>query len=104
LDPESPGPPCFARRNRQELRTTKRKNMPNYHVIKKQDKWEIIKEGAKKVSTYARTQKLAEGLAKRICKKAGGGEVRIHGIDGKIRDTDTVPPAKDPCPPRDRVY
>jgi len=30
------------------------------------------------------------------------GEIRIHGRDGKIRDSDTVAPGDDPHPPRDR--
>ncbi|MFN3256916.1 MAG: DUF2188 domain-containing protein [Ilumatobacter sp.] len=30
-----------------------------------------------------------------------GGEVRIHGKDGRIRDSDTVAPGRDPNPPRD---
>lgn len=33
--------------------------------------------------------------------REGGGEVRIHGRDGKIRDSDTVPPGRDPHPPKD---
>ncbi|MDP3984720.1 MAG: DUF2188 domain-containing protein [Acidimicrobiia bacterium] len=32
----------------------------------------------------------------------GGGEVTIHGRDGRIRDSDTVPPGHDPNPPRDK--
>jgi hypothetical protein len=28
----------------------------------------------------------------------------IHGRDGRIRDSDTVPPAKDPHPPRDTKH
>ena len=34
--------------------------------------------------------------------RAGGGEVRIHGRDGAIRDADTVAPGNDPSPPRDK--
>ena len=32
------------------------------------------------------------------------GEVRIHGLDGRIRDSDTIPPARDPFPPRDKRH
>jgi hypothetical protein len=31
----------------------------------------------------------------------GGGEVVIHGRDGRIRDSDTLSPGRDPFPPRD---
>ena len=35
---------------------------------------------------------------------SGGGEVRIHRRDGKIRDSDTVAPGNDPFPPRDKKH
>ncbi|HRO64909.1 MAG TPA: DUF2188 domain-containing protein, partial [Candidatus Dojkabacteria bacterium] len=50
------------------------------------------------------TQKEAEKHAKQILRNQGGGEVRIHGLDGKIRDSDTVKPANDPNPPKDKVH
>ncbi|WP_232425744.1 DUF2188 domain-containing protein [Mycobacterium sp. JS623] len=31
---------------------------------------------------------------------SGGGEVRVHGRDGKIRDSNTVDPGNDPFPPK----
>ncbi len=80
--------------------------MANYHVSKDKDSglWRIIKEGADRVSDLARTQGKAEKLAKEFSHNSGGGEVRIHGLDGKIRDSDTVPPANDPNPPKDRRH
>jgi hypothetical protein len=51
-----------------------------------------------------RTQREAEERAKRIVGNEGGGEVRIHGRDGRIRDSDTVPPGHDPNPPKDRKH
>jgi len=41
------------------------------------------------------------GLPLRVVTNAGGGEVRIHGRDGQIRDSDTVGDGNDPNPPRD---
>lgn len=80
--------------------------MPNYHVSKNKDigLWGIKKAGAERVSDYASTQREAEALAKQFAGNSGGGEVRIHGLDGKIRDSDTVPPANDPNPPRDTKH
>ena len=77
--------------------------MANYHVSKDKDsgQWRIRKEGAERVSDFKKTQSKAEKLAKEFSASSGGGEVRIHGLDGKIRDSDTVPPANDPCPPKD---
>jgi hypothetical protein len=78
----------------------------NYHVSKNKDRkeWGIKRAGSERVSGYAPTQKEAEKIAKDLCEKAGGGEVRIHGLDGKIRDSDTVAPGNDPHPPRDKKH
>lgn len=63
--------------------------------------WRAKSPGAKRASVVTRTQKQAEAAAKRIVRKAGGGEVRIHGRDGRIRDSDTVPRGNDPRSSRD---
>lgn len=79
--------------------------MANYHVSKNPNGgWNYKKEGAGKASGTERTQAQAEREAKRLSSRTGGGEVRIHGEDGKIRDSDTVKPATDPCPPKDKKY
>lgn len=80
--------------------------MPNYHVTKNKENnsWNVIKENSERVSGLAKTQKEAEAMAKQFCSNAGGGEVRIHGLDGKIRDSDTVWPGKDPNPPIDAKH
>ncbi|MDD4290062.1 MAG: DUF2188 domain-containing protein [Patescibacteria group bacterium] len=80
--------------------------MPNYHVVKNRDTgdWAVKKAGASRVSGNFSTQREAEKSAKIFAENNGGGEVRIHGLDGKIRDSDTVPPGKDSCPPKDRRY
>jgi hypothetical protein len=49
----------------------------------------------KKATAVKSTQKQAEIAAKRQIRKAGGGEVRIHGRDGRIRDSDTVKPGRE---------
>jgi hypothetical protein len=64
--------------------------------------WDVQKPGASRASAHADTQKDAIARAKEIVGNAGGGEVRIHGRDGKIRDSDTVSPGNDPVPPRDK--
>jgi len=78
----------------------------NYHISK--DKvsgdWRIQREGADRASGVAPTQAEAERTAKDLARNSGGGEVRIHGLNGKIRDSDTVPPARDPYPPKDTKH
>lgn len=80
--------------------------MANYHVSKDKETgdWRIKKEGATRISDLADSQKEAEKIAKELSANSGGGEVRIHGLDGKIRDSDTVAPANDPFPPRDKKH
>lgn len=57
--------------------------------------WRVKPAGAKRASAVQPTQKAAEATAKRQLRKAGGGEVRIHGRDGRIRDSDTVKPGRE---------
>lgn len=63
--------------------------------------WDVKKPGSDRASSHHATQKEAEGRAKEIVRNVGGGEVRIHDKKGRIRDSDTVAPAKDPNPPKD---
>lgn len=77
----------------------------NYHVTPNPDGgWDAKAEGAKRASSHHGTQAQAEAAAKRYSGNQGGGEVRVHRPDGTIRDSDTVPPARDPNPPRDRKH
>ncbi len=80
--------------------------MANYHVSKDKDLglWRITREGAERASDLKKTQGAAEKVAKQLASNSGGGEVRIHSPKGPIRDSDTVPPARDPNPPKDRKH
>lgn len=73
------------------------------HVTQRPDgRWQVIAPGASKASAIADTQRDAISRGREIVHNAGGGELRIHGRDGRIRDADTIPPARDPNPPRDK--
>jgi len=61
-------------------------------------------KGADRASGTERTQAQAEREAKRLASLSGGGEVRIHSEDGRIRDSDTIKPANDPNPPKDKKF
>jgi hypothetical protein len=80
--------------------------MGNYHISKSKDtgRWSIQKEGGAKSSGSAGTQKAAEKIAKEFAGNSGGGEVRIHDLKGKIRDSDTVAPANDPRSRKDKRH
>jgi hypothetical protein len=71
------------------------------YVVKHPNGWAVKAAGAERASGVYETQAEAERAAKAIVAKNGGGEVRIQGRDSKFRDSDTVPPGRDPFPPRD---
>lgn len=64
--------------------------------------WKVEGPNAQRASSRHDTQGEAIDRAREIVRNAGGGEVRVHGRNGQIRDSDTVPPGNDPSPPRDR--
>lgn len=74
------------------------------YVVKHGDKWAVKGAGAQRPSAVTDTQAEAEARAKEIVGNLGGGEVRIQGRDGKWRDSDTVAPGNDPCPPEDKKH
>lgn len=64
--------------------------------------WQVTRPGADRA--IARTDTQAEGIdrARALLGNDGGGELVIHGRDGRIRDSDTIWPGNDPFPPADR--
>jgi len=59
----------------------------------------VIADGASHAASQHSTQEAAHAAARRLAENAGGGEVRIHGMDGQIRESDTIA-KRDPYPPR----
>lgn len=80
--------------------------MANYHVMKDKESgdWYAKRENSERKSGFFETQVEAERAAKKMAANSGGGEVRIHSHKGPIRDSDTVWPGNDPCPPRDKKH
>ena len=81
-------------------------NMAKGRIVFKNENgmWANEKMGAEKASSLHETQKQAENAARKMLKSEGGGELITKGLNGKIRSKDTIPPAKDPNPPRDREH
>ncbi len=73
-------------------------------VVKHGEQWAVKRAGVVKPESVHDLQSQAEQHAKSTVRSLGGGEVRIQGRDGKWRDSDTVAPGRDPCPPRDRKH
>lgn len=70
----------------------------NRHVVPNGGKgWKVT--GGSRKRSYP-TQADAIGAARRDIKRRGGGEMNIHGRDGRIRDKDTIPTGSDPHPPK----
>lgn len=74
------------------------------YVVNHPDGWAVRGPGKDRASGIFDTQREAEQRAKEIVGNLGGGEVRIQGRDGRWRDSDTVPPGNDPCPPVDKKH
>ena len=55
--------------------------------------WNVVKPGAKRISSHHDTEAQAEERARDIVVKAGGGEVVVHRLDGSVRRTDQISPA-----------
>ena len=73
------------------------------HVVPNGDGgWDVVAPDARRASAHLNTQGEAIDRARQIVHNTGGGEVVIHRPDGRIRDSDTVPPGHDPFPPRDK--
>lgn len=64
--------------------------------------WDVVKPEAQRASSHHRKQANAISRGRQIVHNLGGGELRIHGSNGRIRDSDTIAPGNDPNPPRDR--
>jgi hypothetical protein len=56
----------------------------------------VKKPGARRASAHLDTQAAAVVRARQILANDGGGELRIAGNDGSIRQADTIPPGNDP--------
>lgn len=72
-------------------------NPNDRHVVPNPDGgWDIKKADAERSSGHFDRQADAAERAKEIVGNLGGGELSIHGKDGKIREKNTVPPGNDP--------
>lgn len=69
-------------------------------VVQRDDgTWAVTKPGSQRASAITTTQAEAIQRGSTILHNDGGGELRIHGKDGQIRDQRTIAPGNDPYPP-----
>ncbi|MFF4758727.1 DUF2188 domain-containing protein [Streptomyces sp. NPDC001292] len=60
------------------------------------DGWAVTKPGAQRASAVLPTQAEAATRAREILANDGGGELRVRGKNGQVREQNTVPPGNDP--------
>ena len=73
--------------------------MANQHVTYRgHNEWAIRREKAERDTLVTDNQQEAFRMARQIAINQGGGEVFIHGRDGKIRERNTY--EHDPYPPK----
>lgn len=70
--------------------------MADYDVYKKGDQWVGKRDDASRASVVADTQAAAYNATRDLSARNGGGEINLHGVNGQIRDKNTISPAKDP--------
>jgi hypothetical protein len=73
----------------------------NFHSVPHGDKWAVIQEGNEEPLHIKDTQAEAEALAKDYARELKG-EAKLHGKDGKIKDSDSY--GNDPHPPIDKKH
>ena len=66
--------------------------------------WANERNDADRASSLHNTQQEAIKAARDMLGKQGGGELIVKGVDGRIRSKDTIPPGRDPYPPRDKEH
>jgi hypothetical protein len=70
----------------------------NKRIVQHRDdgNWEVRAPGADRASAVVPTQ--AEGIdrAREILGNSGGGELQVRGLNGTIRQQDTIAPGNDP--------
>ena len=70
-----------------------------YHVIPSEvGTWRVKRTGAGRATSVHSTQSEAVEEARKLVRKAAGGEVVVHGVDGTIKSSSTY--KLDPRPPR----
>lgn len=94
---------CVVDREQQKRETGPMSKPSDRHVVPNPEGgWDVVRPNADRASSHHDTQADAIGRAREIVGNSGGGEIVIHGRDGRVRDSDTVAPGNDPHPPRDR--
>ena len=77
---------------------------PGRSVFRRDGEWLNKRNDADRAGSVHGTQKEARDAAREMLHKQGGGELTVIGRHGTIVSKDTIPPGRDPNPPRDREH
>lgn len=71
-----------------------RSGKPNQRIVQPRPdgRWEVVAPGHQRASVVTDTQAQAIDSGRPIVANRGGGELRIKGRNGRLRDSDTVAP------------
>lgn len=61
-----------------------------YHIVAKDDGWNVVKHNGSRIGASHKTKDEAIRAGRNALRKAGGGQLVVHGRDGLIHDSDTV--------------
>jgi hypothetical protein len=92
---------CEIRRQSYTFCMSKGRDRTVYH---KEGGWAEKRNDAGRAGGIYKTQDDAVRAARETLRNQGGGELIVKGRDGRIRSKDTIPPGRDPNPPRDREH
>lgn len=67
-------------------------------------RWANQRNDSGRASSLHETQGEAIRIAREMLQNQGGSELTTAGRDGLFRSKDTIPPGRDPLPPRDREH
>ena len=70
--------------------------MANYSVYHDGNGWAGKRDDSNRASVRADTQADAYNATRDLMARNGGGEISLHGLNGQIRDKNTIAPARDP--------
>jgi Uncharacterized protein conserved in bacteria (DUF2188) len=65
--------------------------------------WDVVRPGAATRESGHANKRAAEQRARELTREIGGGEVVVHGRDGRIQDADTIKPSNGDGRKRTRV-
>ena len=75
--------------SKSQSRKTTKPGRTRFFVVPQSSAWALRETGSARVSRVYKTQREAVAAARKLIKQKDGGEIVVHGRDGRIRGVDT---------------